>query len=154
MKKDTGVNQDLLGPLVLLERMEKEEMMERSDPGDFLVNQGHVVCWDLKDLKDLLDLQVSLGQMDHKDQKEILALRESQDPRDSREIQVLRGSQGHREQLDPQGRRVQQENQVCQECQDPMVLQAIRERKGLQEKKDIWVPLVHKVPSVTLGLEV
>lgn len=58
VRKDTGVNLVLQDPLVLLERMEKEEMMERSDPGDFLVNQGHVVCWDQKDLKDLPDLQV------------------------------------------------------------------------------------------------
>lgn len=58
VKKGTGVNPDLRGPLVLRERTEREEMMERSDPGDFLVNQGHVVCWDQRDLKDLLDLQV------------------------------------------------------------------------------------------------
>lgn len=43
-KKDTGVNQVLQDPLVPLEKMEKEEMMERSDPEDFLVNQGHAVC--------------------------------------------------------------------------------------------------------------
>lgn len=58
VKKDTGVNPDLQDPLVLLERMEREEMMERSDPEDFLVNQGPVVCWDQKDLKELLGLQV------------------------------------------------------------------------------------------------
>lgn len=58
MKKDIGVNQVLQDPLVLLERMEKEEMMERSDPGDFLANQGLEVYWDQKDLKDLLDLRV------------------------------------------------------------------------------------------------
>lgn len=58
VKRDTGVNLDPQGPLVLQERTEREEMMERSDPGDFLVNQGRVVCWDQKDLKDLLDLQV------------------------------------------------------------------------------------------------
>lgn len=58
VKKDTGVSLVLLDPLVLQERTEKEEMMERSDPGDFLVNQGLVDCWDQKDLKDLLDLQV------------------------------------------------------------------------------------------------
>lgn len=83
-----------------------------------------------------------------------MVLRESQDPRDSREIQVPRGCRDHREQSDPQGRRVLQENQVCQECQGLTVLRAIPERKGLQEKRDTWVLLVHKVPSVTPGLEV
>lgn len=83
-----------------------------------------------------------------------MGLRESQGLQDSREIQVLRVSQGHKERLDPQGRRVLMENQVCRECQDPMVPQVILEKKGLLEKKDIWVLLVHKVPLVTLGLVV
>jgi len=55
VKRDIEVNLALLDLLVPLERMERGEMMERSDPGDFLVNQGPVVCWDQKDLRDLLD---------------------------------------------------------------------------------------------------
>lgn len=55
VKKDTEVNLAPMDLLVVLERMERGEMMERSDPGDFLVNQGLEVCWDQKDLRDLLD---------------------------------------------------------------------------------------------------
>lgn len=154
VKRDTGVNQVPQDPLVLLERMEKGEMMERSDPGDFLVNQGPVVCWDQKDLKDLLDPLVSLDRMDLKDQKETSDLKESQDLPGSREIQEPRGSQVHRERLDLQERRVLQESQVCQECQELMVHQVTLERKGRLVKKDTWVLLVLKALLVTLVLEV
>lgn len=71
VKKDTEVNQDPRDPRVLLERMERGERMERSGPGDSRVNQDPVVCWDQKDLKDPLDLQVSLEWMDLQAQKEI-----------------------------------------------------------------------------------
>lgn len=63
VKKDTEVNLARLDLLAVLERMEKGEMMERSDLGDFLVNQGPVVCWDQKDPRDLLDPLVLLEWM-------------------------------------------------------------------------------------------
>lgn len=55
VKKDTEVNLDLLDLMVAPERTEKGEMTERSGPGDSLVNQGLVVCWDRKDLRDPQD---------------------------------------------------------------------------------------------------
>lgn len=57
-RKDIEVNLDLRDHQGHQERMEKEEMMERSDLGDFQVNLDPVVCWDLKDLQDPLDLLV------------------------------------------------------------------------------------------------
>lgn len=70
VKKDTEVSLDLLDLLVDLERTERGEMMERSDPGDFPVNQGPAVCWDPKDLRDLLDPLASLEWMASLDPKE------------------------------------------------------------------------------------
>lgn len=112
VKKDTEVNLAPLGLLVLLERMERGEMMERLDPEDFLVNQGLVVCWDQKDLRDLPDLLVLLEQMATLVQKETLVRKESQDLLDSKAIQVPRVSQDLREPLDLQERRVLLESQV------------------------------------------
>lgn len=63
VKRDTEVNLAPLDLLAALGRMERGEMMERSDPGDFLVNQGPVVCWDQKDLRDLLGPLVLLEWM-------------------------------------------------------------------------------------------
>lgn len=55
VKRGTGASRDPPDPPALQERMERGEMMERSDPGDFLVNQAHVGCWDQKDPRDLPD---------------------------------------------------------------------------------------------------
>lgn len=70
VKRDTEVNLAPPDLLVLLERTERGEMMERSDPGDFLVNQGPAVCWDQKDLRDLPDPLVLLEWMATLDPKE------------------------------------------------------------------------------------
>lgn len=148
VKKDTEANLDLQDHLVLLERMEKGEMMERSDPGDFLVNRGPVVCWDQKDLRDLLDLLVLQEWMAPLDPKETSDLKESQDPQDSKATPVLRDFQGLKEPLDPQERRVLLENQACQECREQMVLRVTLERKDLQERKGTWDLLALKDPLV------
>lgn len=52
------MNLDPRDPPELQARMERGEMMERSDPEVFLVNRDPVDCWDLKDLRDLQDLLV------------------------------------------------------------------------------------------------
>lgn len=146
VKKDTEVNLAPLDLLVLLERMERGEMMERSDPGDFLVNQGPVVCWDQKDLRDLLDPLVLLEWMATLDPRETLDPKESRDLLDSKATQVHRDFQGPRAPSDLQERRVLLESPACQECQEPMVLRVTPERRGLPEKRDTWAPLALKDP--------
>lgn len=153
VKKDTEVNLVPLDLLVVLERMERGEMMERSDPGDFLVNQGPVVCWDQKDLRDLLDHLVLLEWMATLDPKETSDLKESQDLLDSKATQVPRDLQGLKDPSDLQEKRVQLESQVCQECQELMAHRVTLERRGLLERKDTWVPLALKDPLVILGPE-
>lgn len=148
VKKDTEVNLVLLDLPVVLERMEKGETMERSDPGDFLVNQGPAVCWDLKDLRELLDPLVLLGWMATLDPKETSDLKESQDLLDSKATQVPRDSQGPKEPSDLQERRVLLGSQACQECQELMVPRVTLERRGLMGRKDTWAPLALKDPSV------
>lgn len=154
VKKDIEVNLAPLDLLVLPERMERGEMMERSDPGDFLVNQDPVVCWDPKDLRDLLAHLVSLEWMATLDPKETLDLKESQDPLDNKATQVPRDFQDLKEPLDPQERRVLLESPACQECQELMVHRVTQERRGLLERKDTWALLALKDPLVTLDLEV
>lgn len=153
VKKDTEVNPAPPDLLVLLERMERGEMMERSDPGDFLVNQGPAVCWDLKDLRDLLDPLVLPEWMATLDPKEASDLKESLDLLGSKATQVLRDFLGPKEPLDLQEIRVLLENPACQECQELMVLQVTLEKRGLLERKDTWALLALKDPSVILGLE-
>lgn len=153
VKRDTEVNLALLDLLALLEKMEKGEMMERSDPGDFLVNQGPVVCWDQRDLRDLPDPLASLEWMATQDPKETLDLKESLDLPDSKATQVLRDSQGLKEPSDLRERRVQLESPACQECQEPTVLLVTLERRGLLERKDTWALPAHKDPSATPGPE-
>lgn len=70
VKRDTEVNLDPMDLLEGLERMERGEMMERSDPGDFLVNQGPAVCWDQKDLRGHPDPLALLERMAPQDPKE------------------------------------------------------------------------------------
>lgn len=153
VKKDTEVNLAPLDLLVLLERTERGEMMERSDPGDFLVNQGPVVCWDQKDLRDLLDPLVLLEWMATQDPKETSDLKESQDLPDSKATQVPRDFLVPKEPSDLQERRVLLENPACQECQELMVLRVTLEKRGLLERKDTWALLALKDPSVILGPE-
>lgn len=71
MKKDTEANQAPQDLLALPEKMERGGMMETSDPGDCLANQDLVVCWDQKDLRDLLDHLELLEWMAIPDPKEI-----------------------------------------------------------------------------------
>lgn len=153
VKKDTEANPDPPDLLALLERMERGEMMERLDPGDFLVNQGPAVCWDQKDLRDLPDPPALLEWTATPDPKETSDLKESQDLPDSKATQVLRDSRAPKEPSDLQERRDQLESPVCQECQELMVLRVTLERKGLTERKDTWAPLALKDPSVILGPE-
>lgn len=153
VKKDTEVNLAPPDLLVLLERMERGEMMERSDPGDFLVNQDPAVCWDQKDLRDLLDPLVLLEWMATLDPKETSDLKESQDLPDSKATQVPRDFLVLKEPLDHQERRAQLENPACQECQELMVLRVTLEKRGLLERKDTWALLALKDPLVILGPE-
>lgn len=153
VKKDTEVNLAQLDLLVLMERMERGEMMERSDPGDFLVNQGHEGCSDQRDLRDLPDPLASLGWTATRDLKETSDLKESQDLPDSKATQVPRDFQAPREPSDLQERRVPSVNQACQECQEQMVHRVTPERRGLRERKDTWAPLALKDPSVIPGPE-
>lgn len=153
VKKDTEVNPDPLDRPVVLERMERGEMMERSDPGDFLVNQGPVVCSDRKDLRDLLDHLVLLEWMATQDPKEILDLKESQDLLDSKATQVPRDFPGPKEPSDLRERRAQLESPACQECQELTAHRVTLEKRGLMERKDTWDPLALKDPLVTPGPE-
>lgn len=154
VKRDIGVNLGPLDLLVPLERMEKEEMMERSDPGDSLANPVLVACWDQRDLRVLPDPLVLLVWTATRDPKETLDLKESLVPLDSRETPVLRDLQGHREPLDPQERRVLLGNQACQGCRELTAPRVTLERKDHPETKDTWAPLVHKDPLAILGLVV
>lgn len=153
VKRDTEVNLALLDLLALLEKMEKGEMMERSDPEDFLVNQGPVVCWDQRDLRDLPDPLASLEWTATQDPKETLDLKESLDLLDSKATQVLRDFQALKEPSDLRERRVLLESPACQECQEPTVLRVTLERRGLMERKDTWALLALKDPLVTPGPE-
>lgn len=153
VKKDTEASPVPPDLLVLQERMERGEMMERSDPGDFLVNQDHAVCWDQKDLRDLLDHLVLLEWTAPPDPKETSDLKESRGLPASKATQVLRDFQGPKEPSGPQERRDQLENQVCQECQELTAHQVTLEKRGLMERKDTWAPPALKDPSVILGPE-
>lgn len=154
VKKDTEVNLDPLDLMVVLERMEKGEMMERSGPGDFLANQGPAVCSDQKDLRDPLDPLVLLEWMDNLDPKETSDLKENQDLLDSKETQEPWVLQGPKEPSDPQETRDLSENQACQECQELTAHRVTLERKGLTERKDTWALLALKDPLVIPGPEV
>lgn len=75
--------------------------------------------------------------------------RESRDLQDSKAAPVLRDFQGLREPLDHLERRVQLENQVCQECQELMAHRVTQEKRAQLERKDIWDPLVLRARSDT-----
>lgn len=151
VKRATEVNPGHLDLLALLERMERGEMMERSDPGDFLVNQGPVVCWDQKDLRDLPDHLALLEWTATLDPKETSDLKENQDLPVSKATQVPRDSQGPKEPSDHQERRAQLESQACQECQELTAHRVTLERRVLPEIKDTWALLAPKDPSVIPG---
>lgn len=153
VRKDTGVKMVPLDLLVVLERMEKGEMMERSDPGDFLVNPGPVVCWDQKDLRELLDPLASLEWTATLDPKETSDLKESQDLPDSKATRAPRDSQGPKVPSDLQEIRVRLESQACQECQELMDPRVTPGRRGRTERKDTWALLALKDPLVILGRE-
>lgn len=153
-KKDTEVNLAPPDLLVLLGKMERGETTERSDPGDFLVNQGPVVCWDQKDLRDRPDPLASPDQMGHLDPKETSDLKESRDLLDSRATQAPRDSQGPKEPLDLQETRALLESLACREYRELMVLRVTQERRGLLETKDTWALLALKDPLVIQGPEV
>lgn len=148
----TGVTQEESGLLDHLERTERGETMETSDPEDFQVNQGPVVCLGLKVLTESLDLLVCVettgpmvlrGTWDPKESQVLLA---------SREEEELRECQDLRELTDLQERRVQQESQVfqgCPELTDPRVTQ---ERRGLPVPRVTRAPSVPRGPSVILAL--
>lgn len=153
VKKDTEANLAPLDLLVLLERMERGEMMERSDLGDFLVNQGPAVCWDQKDLRDLPDPLASLEWTAIPDPKETSDLKESRDLLDSKATQAPRDLPAPKEPSDLQERKDLPESQVCQECRELTVHRVTLERRGLLERKDTWALLALKDPLVILGPE-
>lgn len=148
VKKDTEANPDPLDLPVPLARTERGEMMERSDQGDFLANQGPAVCWDQKDLRDLQDHLALPAWTANLDPKETSDLKESQALPDSKAIPAPRDSRAPKEPSDHPETRAQLENQVCQECQELMAHRVTPERKDLPERKDTWDPLALKDPSV------
>lgn len=153
VKRDTEVNPDPTDLLELLARMERGEMMESSDPGDFLANQGLAVCWDPKDPRVHPDPLASPEPTDPQDPKATSDLKESQDLQDSKATPVLRDFQGLKEPSGLQERRVPLESPVCLECQELTDHRATLGRRGLLERKDTWAPPALKDPSVTPGLE-
>lgn len=137
-----GVKLEEWDPQDPLERTERGEMMETSDPEVFPANRGPVVCSGLKGLLDFLVLLVSAEMMVHMVQKETWDPKESLVLQDSRGLQEHRERQGHRVPMDRQERKVPQESQVCQECPELTVLPVIPERKALVEPKEIRVLMV------------
>lgn len=136
----------------LLERMERGETTETSDPEVFQVNQDPVVCWVLKVLLAFPDLLVYVETM------VLMVLKETWDPRESqahpgsRVNQELRECQDLRVLMDLQERRAPEESLVCQACPVLMDLQATQERKGQVAPKETWDQVGLRVLLVTLAL--
>lgn len=75
--------------------------------------------------------------------------KESQVLLDSKATLVPRVFQGHREPSDPQERRDQPVNQVCQGCPVPTALRVTPGKRAPLERRDIWAPPVLKGQSAT-----
>lgn len=150
--KDTGGTQAPWDRLALREKMERGEMMEMSAPGVSQVNPALVVCLaprvplvspDLLEFEEMMETQVPKETWAH---KESLVLQDNREPQELRECQDLR------ERSDLQERKVQQGNQVCQECLELMVLLATLGKKDLLEPKETRVLMVLRGQLVILAL--
>lgn len=150
--KDTEVCQVEWDPQDPPERMERGETTETSDPEVFQVNQDPVVCWVPKVQLVSPGLLACVEMMVLMVPKETWVPRESLAHLDSRVNQELRECQDLRELLDLQARRDQEENQVFQACQEPMVHQVTQERRDLLAPKETRDQVALRVLLAILAL--
>lgn len=122
------------------------------DPEVSQVNQGLVVCSDLKGLLESLDLLEYEEMMAPMVPRETWVLKVSRDLQVSREPQEPRECQDLKEPSDPRERKVPLENLVSQECLEQTALPVTQARRGQQEPKETTVPTAPRELLAILAL--